>query len=211
MDVEGLSWTDTVTAAEDRVGWRVRVTKMRAKAKGQAWDISHAIIKQKRKAEKSADAKTPAATSVYRYHLQLPAVTNPAGTDTDQPGPDPPPPSSANITTKTGPTQTDIRSFFPPKFNSQLLNYFPARRQPTSDSSCNGNCEHDVSNDNVSNDNNSDNNNNNKNNNKNKKNNHSNNGNTDNTNNKDNNNNNNNNNPLPDNRPLPIWKRCGRM
>ena len=76
-------------------------------------------------------------------------MTNPAGADTDQPGPDPPPSSSANTTTKTGPTQTDIHSFFPPKFNSQLLNYFPARRQPTSDSSCNGNCEHD---DDVSND-----------------------------------------------------------
>ena len=125
MGLPGNIFMDTPTfdqlerLAKDRDKWKIRVSKMRARARGTDWIASNKHVKEMRQEAKSSPA-TAKCTSIYRYHLELP--------DSDKATTAPPPTATTN-TQLTGPKQTDIRDHFPAKFNPDILQYFAPHRQ----------------------------------------------------------------------------------
>ena len=84
MDMDdNMSWTDMLTQTKDRDKWRTRTTKMRSK--------SNVTVTQKRREAKTDTDNSTAArsTSIYNYHLKLPASKHTNG-KTDTIGPDSP-------------------------------------------------------------------------------------------------------------------------
>ena len=53
MDMDAnLTWSELQTIAADRKAWKIRVAKMRARARGTEWVTSIISVKQKRKVAK---------------------------------------------------------------------------------------------------------------------------------------------------------------